>query len=276
MNHSTTEPAPLSPASSASVLEEHARSWRSKVSQASVVLAVIIFASWYVDLLNFRTLANGVPAIATLLGESLPPDFTNVMDWVSPLLDTLAMSIAGTAIAVSASVPLAFLAARNTTPHSVVFHITRTILNGLRSVPELIMGIIFVAAVGFGALPGVLALGLHSIGMVGKFFAEAIEHVDEAPVEAADASGATRLQVLWHAVLPQVLPQFADVSIYRWEYNFRASTVMGMVGAGGIGFELMGSLRIMQYQEVSAILIVILLMVTMVDSLSGHLRKKFK
>ncbi|MEP1702815.1 MAG: phosphonate ABC transporter, permease protein PhnE, partial [Marinobacter sp.] len=244
--------------------------------QAGLVLAVVFFASWYVDLLDFRTLANGVPAIATLLRESLPPDFTNVMDWVSPLLDTLAMSIAGTAIAVSASVPLAFLAARNTTPHPAVFHLTRTLLNGLRPVPEPIMGIIFVAAVGFGALPGVLALGLHSIGMVGKFFAEAIEHVDEAPVEAADASGATRLQVLWHAVLPQVLPQFADVSIYRWEYNFRASTVMGMVGAGGIGFELMGSLRIMQYQEVSAILIVILLMVTMVDSLSGHLRKTFK
>lgn len=237
---------------------------------------VILVASWYVGLLDFNTLANGVPAIGTLLGESLPPDFTNVMNWMAPLVDTLAMSIAGTAIAVTASVPLAFLAARNTSPHPVVFHITRTLLNGLRSVPELIMGIIFVAAVGFGALPGVLALGLHSIGMVGKFFAEAIEHVDEAPVEAADAAGATRLQVLWHAVLPQVLPQFADVSIYRWEYNFRASTVMGMVGAGGIGFELMGSLRIMQYQEVSAILIVILLMVTVVDSLSGHLRKRFK
>lgn len=276
MNHITTEPAALSPAPSATVLDEHARGWRSKVWQSSLVLAVVFFASWYVDLFDFRTLANGIPAIATLLGESLPPDFTNVMDWVSPLLDTLAMSVAGTAIAVSASVPLAFLAARNTTPHPVVFHVTRTILNALRSVPELIMGIIFVAAVGFGALPGVLALGLHSIGMVGKFFAEAIEHVDEAPVEAADASGATRLQVLWHAVLPQVLPQFADVSIYRWEYNFRASTVMGMVGAGGIGFELMGSLRIMQYQEVSAILLVILVMVTLVDSLSGRLRKKFK
>ena len=112
--------------------------------------------------------------------------------------------------------------------------------------------------------------------MVGKFFAEAIEHVDEAPVEAARAAGATRLQVLFHAVLPQVLPQFADVSIYRWEYNFRASTVMGMVGAGGIGFELMGSLRIMQYQEVLAILLVILLMVTLVDALSGFLRKSFK
>ncbi|MAO13838.1 MULTISPECIES: phosphonate ABC transporter, permease protein PhnE [Marinobacter] len=276
MTHTKTEPATLSPAPSASVLDEHARGWRKTFWQAALVLAVIFVASWYVDLLDFRTLANGIPAIGTLLGESLPPDFTNALDWVSPLIDTLAMSIAGTAIAVSVSVPLAFLAARNTSPHPAVFHITRTILNGLRSVPELIMGIIFVAAVGFGALPGVLALGLHSIGMVGKFFAEAIEHVDAAPVEAADAAGATRLQVLWHAVLPQVLPQFADVSIYRWEYNFRASTVMGMVGAGGIGFELMGSLRIMQYQEVSAILIVILIMVTMVDSLSGHLRKKFK
>ncbi len=85
--------------------------------------------------------------------------------------------------------------------------------------------------------------------MVSKFFAEAIEHVDEAPVEAARAAGATPMQVLLHAVLPQVTPQFADVAIYRWEYNFRASTVMGMVGAGGIGFELMGSLRIMQYRR---------------------------
>ena len=263
MNYTTTEPATLSPAPSASVLDEHAKGWRKKLGQSLLVLLIIFVASWYVGLLNFNTLANGVPAIGTLIGESLPPDFTNVASWVSPLIDTLAMSIAGTAIAVTLSVPLAFLAARNTSPHPVVF-------------PELIMGIIFVAAVGFGALPGVLALGLHSIGMVGKFFAEAIEHVDEAPVEAADAAGATRLQVLYHAVLPQALPQFADVSIYRWEYNFRASTVMGMVGAGGIGFELMGSLRIMQYQEVSAILIVILLMVTVVDSLSGRLRKKFK
>jgi len=276
MDYSTTEPANSSPAPSVSVLDEHARGWRKTFGQSALVLGIILVASWYVGLFSFNTLANGIPAMGTLLGESLPPDFTNVADWIAPLIDTLAMSIAGTAIAVTVSVPLAFLAARNTSPHPVVFQITRTILNGLRSVPELIMGIIFVAAVGFGALPGVLALGLHSIGMVGKFFAEAIEHVDEAPIEAADAAGATRLQVLYHAVLPQVLPQFADVSIYRWEYNFRASTVMGMVGAGGIGFELMGSLRIMQYQEVSAILIVILVMVTLVDSLSGYLRKKFK
>jgi phosphonate transport system permease protein len=112
--------------------------------------------------------------------------------------------------------------------------------------------------------------------MVGKFFAEAIEHVNEAPVEAAWAAGATPVQVVLHAILPQVMPQLADVAVYRWEYNFRASTVMGMVGAGGIGFELMASLRLMQYQEVSAILIVILLMVTVVDSFSSHLRSRFK
>lgn len=258
------------------VLDQYAKTWKRSLAKLAGVAGVVLVACWYVGLLNGSTLADGLPAIMTLAGESFPPDFRNVTDWFSPLVDTLAMSIAGTAIAVVFSVPLAFFGARNTSPHPLVFQATRIMLNALRSVPELIMGIIFVAAVGFGALPGVLALGLHSIGMVGKFFAEAIEHVDEAPVEAARAAGATPLQVLYHAVLPQVMPQFADVSIYRWEYNFRASTVMGMVGAGGIGFELMGSLRIMQYQEVLAILLVILLMVTLVDALSGRLRRAFK
>jgi phosphonate transport system permease protein len=257
-------------------LDQYGRAWVSQAAQVAAVFATVLAASWYVGLLDAGTLVDGVPAIVTLAGEAMPPNFANAGSWMKPLVDTLAMSIAGTAMAVVLSFPLAFLAARNTAPHPVVYHAARTLLNALRSVPELIMGIIFVAAVGFGALPGVLALGLHSVGMVGKFFAEAIEHVDEAPVEAARTAGATPLQVLFHAVLPQVLPQFADVSIYRWEYNFRASTVMGMVGAGGIGFELMGSLRIMQYQEVSAILLVILVMVTIVDGLSGFLRKKFK
>lgn len=250
--------------------------WQRQVLVWAAVLTLILLASWYVGLLKFSVLADGVPAIMTLAGESVPPDFSNFGNWLMPLLDTLAMSIAGTALAVSLSLPLAFLAARNTSPHPLVYHLSRTLLNGLRSVPELILGIIFVAAVGFGALPGVLALGLHSVGMVGKFFAEIVEHVDEAPVEAARAAGATPLQTLFHAVLPQVMTQFADVAIYRWEYNFRASTVMGMVGAGGIGFELMGSLRIMQYREVLAIMLVILVMVTLVDGLSGKIRRHFK
>ena len=186
------------------------------------------------------------------------------------------MSIAGTALAVAMSVPMAILAARNTSPHPAVYQAARLILNTLRAIPELIMGIVFVAAVGFGMLPGVLALGLHSVGMVGKFFAEAIEHAHPAPIEAAQATGATRMQVITHGVFPQVIPYYADVTMYRWEYNFRQSTVMGMVGAGGIGTELIGSLRILDYPQVGAILLVILGAVTVVDTLSNYLRRTFQ
>jgi phosphonate transport system permease protein len=133
-----------------------------------------------------------------------------------------------------------------------------------------------VAAVGFGALPGVLALALHSTGMVGKFYAEAIEHVDPRPIEAARAAGASSFQVITHAVLPQVLPQLADITIYRWEYHFRASTVLGIVGAGGIGFELIAALRIIRYDQVSAILLTILMCVIVVDGLGAWLRRKLK
>lgn len=244
--------------------------------QLTAVLAIALIAAWYVGLLDYAKLADGFPAIAKLFSEAMPPNFTDWRNWIKPLFDTLAMSIAGTALAIVFSMPIAILAARNTSPNVLTYQAARCLLNALRSVPELIMGIMFVAAVGFGALPGVLALGLHSIGMIGKFFAEAIEHADSGPIEASRSAGGSKLQVIMHGVLPQVLPQMADTAIYRWEYNFRASTVMGMVGAGGIGFELMGSLRIMQYQEVSAILIVILLMVTLVDGFSSHLRRKFK
>jgi phosphonate transport system permease protein len=186
------------------------------------------------------------------------------------------MSIAGTAIAVALSLPLAFFAAANTSPNKVLYHVSRFILNLTRSIPELIMGIILVAMVGFGALPGVLALGLHSVGMVGKFFSESIEHVDQKPVEAARAAGASPFQVIWHAVLPQVIPQLADTTIYRWEYNFRASTVLGAVGAGGIGFELIAALRVLEYAQVSAILICILVCVTIVDGIGAFLRRSLK
>jgi phosphonate transport system permease protein len=258
------------------VLNQQRRAWNRAMLHASLVLVVTVACWYYVGLFDAERLSEGVPSLFSLVGEMFPPNFSQAETWIKPLLDTLAMSVAGTAIAVLVSLPLAILAARNTSPHPLVYQVSRALLNALRSIPELIMGIVFVAAVGFGALPGVLALGLHSIGMVAKFFAEAIEHADQAPVEAARAAGCSPLQVIIHGILPQVLPQMADTAIYRWEYNFRASTVMGMVGAGGIGFELMGSLRIMQYQDVSAILLVILAMVTLVDAFSSFLRRKFK
>jgi phosphonate transport system permease protein len=258
------------------VLAAERRAWRKSGAAIAVIGAAVLVSAYATGLLDLRRLADGAPAIGVLLGEMFPPDFSRAAHWVRPILDTLAMSVAGTALSILLSLPLAFLAARNASPGGVVYHLARIALNLVRSVPELIMGIIFVAAVGFGALPGVLALGLHSAGMVGKFFAEAIEHVDPRPVEAAAAAGATRFQIIQHAILPQVLPQFADVAVYRWEYNFRASTVMGMVGAGGIGFELMAALRLMSYAEVSAILLAILVMVSGVDALGALVRRSLK
>lgn len=239
---------------------------------AAIVLAAL-YATGVFDPVRF---AEGGPALAQLFREMVPPDFSRWQAWLGPLFDTLAMSVAGTALAVLLALPLALLAAANTSPGPLVYQAARTLLSFLRSVPEIIMGVIFVAAVGFGALPGVLALALHSVGMVGKFYAEAIEHVDPRPLEAARAAGAKPLQVITHAVLPQVLPQLADVTIYRWEYHFRASTVLGIVGAGGIGFELMGALRLIRYDQVSAILLTILACVIVVDAIGASLRKLLK
>jgi phosphonate transport system permease protein len=247
---------------------------RMKRGAVFVALGACVGAAlWVTGFVDPARFVEAWPAIRQLSRDMFPPDFSRSGTWLRPLLDTLAMSIAGTAIAVTFSLPLALLAARNTTPHLIAYQAARSLLNLLRSVPELIMGIIFVAMVGFGALPGALALGLHSTGMVGKFFAESIEHVDTKPVEAAWAAGAKPLQVIWHAVLPQVMPQLADTAIYRWEYNFRASTVLGAVGAGGIGFELIAALRVLEYAQVSAILICILGCVTIVDWISALIRK---
>ena len=239
-----------------------------------ILIGLVFLCLWLAGIFDAGRMSRGVPAIGVLLSEMIPPDFTRWRQWVIPMTETIIMSVAGTAIAIVISIPLSFFAAPNTTPNAGLYHLARLVLNGFRAIPELIMGIIFVAAVGFGMLPGVLALGLHSIGMVGKFFAESIEHAHPAPIEAAEAAGGTRMQIIVHGVLPQVLPQFADVTMYRWEYNFRQSTVMGMVGAGGIGTELVGSLRLIDYPQVSAILIIILVSVTIVDSLSNLLRRR--
>ncbi|MDL0403735.1 phosphonate ABC transporter, permease protein PhnE [Corynebacterium lehmanniae] len=250
--------------------------WRRSFSITGLILVAVILSAWAVGLLDANRMVTGLADIADLLSEMWVPDFTHLNSWWGPLLDSMTMSIAATALAVLLSVPLALLGARNTSPHPAIYWVARLILNVLRSVPELIMAIVFVAAVGFGALPGVLALGIHSAGMVGKFFAEAIEHAAEAPVEAARATGAGPAQVILHGILPQVLPQMADVTVYRWEHNFRASVVVGVVGAGGIGFELIAALRTLQYDEVAAILLVILATVTVVDALGGALRKRFQ
>jgi phosphonate transport system permease protein len=260
----------------AAILTDERRAARKGGVLAAGIVAACLVALWITGMFDVSRLAEGAPAIAQLADEMTPPDFARWQRWVMPLVDTLAMSVAGTALAVLFSLPLALLAAPNTTPNRLIYQVSRLLLSALRSVPEIIMGVLFVAAVGFGALPGVLALALHSVGMVGKFYAEAIEHVDPAPIEAARAAGCTPVGVICHAVLPQVLPQLADITIYRWEYHFRASAVLGIVGAGGIGFELMAALRLLAYDQVSAILLTILACVVIVDSIGSMLRNALK
>jgi phosphonate transport system permease protein len=266
---------PESPQRDAILAEQRWRNLRARLGVA-VLLAVVLAACYHAGLFDVKRLVQGWPSIVLMLREAWPPDFGRARQWVEPVFDTLMMSIAGTALAVALAVPLAVCAARTTTPHVLAYVLARGLLNALRAVPELILGILLVAAVGFGILPGVLALGLHSVGMVGKFFSEAIEHAHREPVEAARAVGAGPLQVILHGIVPQILPKLVDVVIYRWEYNFRASTVMGVVGAGGIGFELIAALRLLQYKEVSALLLVILVMVTLVDALGAVVRRRFK
>lgn len=258
------------------ILADERRSALRGARLVGLIVCVCLVSLWLTGFFDAKRFAESGPAIAQLASEMVPPDFSRWRNWLKPLLDTLAMSIAGTALAVVLSLPLALLAAPNTSPHRLVYFSVRTLLAFLRSVPEIILGVLFVAAVGFGALPGVLALALHSVGMVGKFYAEAIEHVDPKPLEAARAAGATQTQVILHAVLPQVLPQLTDVTIYRWEYHFRASAVLGIVGAGGIGFELIAALRLLNYDQVSAILLAILACVIAVDSIGATLRRKLK
>ncbi|HXX93112.1 MAG TPA: phosphonate ABC transporter, permease protein PhnE [Planctomycetota bacterium] len=287
----TPDPAP---AGNEAVLVERRRRLVRGVVGASLLGLAILGSLAYAGFFDLGRYRKGIPTILRIIvREGFPPDFRlsaegfhrwwsgragfgEAVPWGPPLWDTLVMSVGGTAVAVFASFFLGFLAARPTTPHPAVYALARGLLNGLRAIPELIMGIIFLVAVGVALppiLPGVLALGFHSVGMVGKFFAEAIEHSDVAPVEAVRACGGGPIQVLWHGILPQVLPQMLDVAFYRWEFNFRASLVMGMVGCGGIGLEIQSALSLMEYHQLTALLIVVLVCVSLVDLAGARLRR---
>ena len=240
-----------------------------------VIAALAIAAAFaYADAFNLTRYRDALPTILVLLGDSLPPDFGRWQSWSRPLAETLAMSICGTVLAAAAAAPLGALAASgNGLP--MVSHAARLVLNTLRSIPDLVWGIMFVAAVGFGPLPGLLALACHSTGMLGKFYAEIIEHVDTAPGEALRSQGVSRLAVLRFSVLPQILPRVVDVTLYRWEHNVRAATMLGVIGAGGIGLELITAFHLFAYREAMALILLLLGLVTLINVLGARLRSRF-
>ncbi|WP_134702027.1 phosphonate ABC transporter, permease protein PhnE [Ammoniphilus sp. YIM 78166] len=241
------------------------------------VFSLLVLGSFFYTLMvSWDSLTSGdiLKNLSRIVGEMFPPDFAVVTTLGKPVIETLAMSVMATLLAVVLAFPLGFMAAETTSVHPTVRYLVKGLFNALRTIPELILAIIFVASVGFGILPGILALGLHSAGMLGKFYAEAIDKVDKGLIEAVEASGGSRFHVIVFSVIPQIISHGIDFTLYRWEYNFRASTVVGMIGAGGVGFQLIASLRVMQYQEVLAILVVVFLMVQLVDAFGNTIRKK--
>ena len=257
-------------------------------------------------------LVQGVPQIFLTLGRMLPPDFSKITDaknyylppglspselllplplgdeaararrrwWdntfpqtvVGATLETVQMALAGTFVALLAAFPLGFLAARNTTPHPAVYFSVRSVLNLVRTIPDLALGLLFVAAVGLGAFAGTLALAIHTATVLGKLLSESVENIDEGVVEAVRATGAGYGQILSFAVLPQILPDLISFTLYRFETNIRAASVLGLIGAGGIGYLMNTSFRTFQYQEAAAIVLVLIALVMLVDHLSSRLR----
>ena len=211
-----------------------------------------------------------------IFNRMLPPDFSNLNNLIKAMFETIEIAFLGTFIAILLSIPVGLFSARNLAPNYLAFLIARIITIFFRAIPEFIIAMILVIAVGFGAIPGVLALGLHTMGFLAKFYAEDIEHVNKGPIEALKSSGASIRQIISFAIIPQIIPSFVANNLYILDRNIRMATMLGIVGAGGIGYELQSSFRMFEYERVSAIVIIIFITIFLIDHLSSFIRSKIK
>lgn len=250
---------------------EGTRGWMQLMGTV-VLIGLVLVWSARGSQISWQDLLAGLPQIADFVSRTIPPDWSILGRLVTPAVETVQIAIWGTLLGVILAVPLSFLAARNINKNKGLYTLTRQCLNVTRGVNELIMALVFVSAVGLGPFPGVLALALHGAGMVGKFFAESIEEIDQGPVEALESTGAGKLQVIVFGVIPQVITAWIATILYRFEVNLRQATVLGMVGAGGLGFELVSSIKLFKYQETATCIIVITMMVVISDAVSNKLR----
>lgn len=242
----------------------------------AVLGAVILF---YAVCLHFAEvdlgrLWSGLPRLGNWAARAWPPDFSELTTLLERAAETIAMATLGTTLGALIAVPICLLAARNTTPHALLYAPARGFLNMLRGIDSFVFALLFVAAVGLGPFAGVLGIGLHSAGSIAKLWSEAIETVEPGPIEAATLTGAGRLKVAVYALLPDVMPSLTSILLYLWEFNVRASTVLGIVGAGGIGQELKNNIDLLDFPRVFAILLIILVMVTAIDQASAFLRRR--
>jgi len=259
-------------------LEKHLRSQWSWKLYFSIITLISILVFIVIDLeINFIELfSDSSKYFGDILNRMLPPDFSNLKNLIYSMFETIEIAFLGTFIAIALSIPVGLFSARNLAPNYTVFLVARTITIFFRAIPEFIIAMILVIAIGFGAMPGVLALGLHTMGFLAKFYAEDIEHINNGPIDALKSSGATKSQTISFGVIPQILPSFVANNLYILDRNVRMATMLGIVGAGGIGYELQSSFRMFEYERVSAIIILIFATIFIIDHLSSFVRSKIK
>lgn len=271
---SITRERPGTGSGSALAAKQRGTRWAMPIVVAALVLFIFGWSANDLDLSPGRFF-EGIPNLVEFIARMFPPDFSVMGRLLGPIIVTVEVALWGTALAVVLSLVLALGAARNLLGRNiVVYAVSRAVLSVLRSLPDIIWALIFVAAVGLGPFPGVLALTVYSCGELGKLYAEAVENIDPGPREALESTGAGLFTTIRWAVLPQVLPEMITYSLYRLESNVRHAFVLGMVGAGGLGFELTVAMKLFRYEQVSAIIIVIILTVATIDFVSSRIRAR--
>ena len=260
----------------------HPEFWRRRTPRTALLIWVAWFALVVLFVYCWQVMNAGTiwafvydaPRQAADIGDRMfPPRWSYLPELMVPLWDTLNMATLGTLLGVILAVPIAFLAARNTTPSAAVLRpVALFVIVASRSINSLIWALLLVAIMGPGILAGIIAIGLRSIGFIGKLLYEAIEEVDTGPVEAVTATGASRAQILDYAIVPQVLPAFWGITVFRWDINIRESAILGLVGAGGLGLKLQGSLNVLAWPQVTMILLVILATVVLSEWVSARVR----
>ncbi|MBL8535529.1 MAG: phosphonate ABC transporter, permease protein PhnE [Betaproteobacteria bacterium] len=237
----------------------------------SAALAILWLAVRDLDM-SLEDLLYGVDDMVEYFGRYGSPDFSRMGHYATLMLQTLATALWGTALALGVAFFVAPLAARNLSPNRVTYRVAREFLNVVRALPDLLLALLFVAALGLGPLPGVLALGVHTAGFLGKFCAESMERVDAGVYQAVEATGATRAQQVIHAAWPSIGREVVGYALVILDRNVRMASVLGLVGAGGIGLALHDTLRLFDYGQSSALIIVMLVTIVGIDALSTWLR----
>lgn len=250
--------------------------WSTFLNKAAIalVLAVLLGLSYYpAEVDNWTFLITDADNMAVFISDFLRPDFTDLGLFVVKMIETVQIALWGSVLSIIVGVPCGLLSSSNIAPLWIVQPMRR-LMDAARAINELVFAILFVAAVGLGPFAGVMALFIHNLGVISKLFSEAVEAIDPRPVEGIRATGASRLQQVIYGVIPQVLPLWSSFSLYRFETLVRSATVLGIVGAGGIGFTFYESFRAFQYDRAAAVIVVVVIVVSVIDIVSSQLRKR--